>query len=88
MVAAGAALLVEQPDGLLQVVEGVVVVEAAGTNRKPSASRSQTVFRNGVRAYCLTASCTTCPKSSVVQSRRANPTSAKPGGSSPRLARS
>ena len=42
--------------------------------------------RNGVRACCWTASWTTWPKSWSAQSRRANPTSAKPGGSSPRLA--
>src|SRR6202011_3532931 len=49
------------------------------TNRMPSASRSHTSLRKGVRAWSLTASYTTLPKSSSVQSRLANPTSAKLG---------
>ena len=46
------------------------------TNRIPSASRSHTSCRNGVRACFLTASQTSLPKSSSAQSRRAKPTSA------------
>src|SRR4051794_20355434 len=48
----------------------------------------QTSSRNGVRACALTASWTSAAKSSCCHSRRANPTSEKPGGSNPRLARS
>ena len=54
-----------------------------GTNRTPSDSCCQTVSRNGVRACSLTASWVTWAKSSSSQSRRAKPTSEKPGGSRP-----
>src|SRR5690242_1655718 len=57
-------------------------------NRMPSASCCHTSSRNGVRECSRTASCTTSAQSWSAQSRRANPTSEKPGGSRPRLARS
>src|SRR5690242_18801618 len=57
-------------------------------NRMPSASCCHTSSRNGVRACSFTALCTTSAKSWFSQSRRAKPTSEKPGGSRPRLARS
>src|SRR3954469_18373222 len=62
--------------------------KSPGTNRKPSARCRHTSSRNGVRACCFTASYTIWPKSWSAQSRRANPVSAKPGGSRPRLVRS
>src|SRR3954447_11917736 len=57
------------------------------TKRIPWMSCCQTSSRNGVRACALTASWTSCAKSSFAHSRRAKPTSEKPGGSSPRVAR-
>ncbi len=62
--------------------------KSPGTKRSPSHSWSQTSSRNSVRACSRTESWTTCMKSWSAQSRRANPVSAKLGGSSPRLARS
>src|SRR3954451_24665030 len=58
------------------------------TKRIPWMSCCQTSSRNGVLACSLTASWTTSAKSSFSQSRRAKPTSEKPGGSRPRFARS
>ena len=46
------------------------------------------VVHDSVQQYARTESCTTRSKSWSSQSRRAKPTSAKPGGSSPRFARS
>src|SRR5689334_19676903 len=58
------------------------------TKRMPWTSCCQTSSRKGVRACSLTASWTSWAKSSCAHSRRAKPTREKPGGSSPRLARS
>ena len=58
------------------------------TKRMPWDSCFQTSSLQGVLAYFFTASRTTWPKSWSSQSLRANPTSEKPGGSSPRLAKS
>src|SRR4051794_1361784 len=58
------------------------------TNRTLLASWSQTSSRHGVRAALRAASRARSAKSVSPQSRRANPSSAKLVGSSPRLARS
>jgi hypothetical protein len=71
-----------------QLVEGVVVVEGAGRKRIVSASRCHTSSRNSVRAPLRAASRASSSNSPSPQSRRAKPSSTKPGGSSPRLARS
>ena len=63
-------------------------LKSPGTNRNPSASCFQVSSRNSVRACCFTESWTMSAKSWSAQSRRANPVRLKPGGSSPRLARS
>ena len=71
-----------------RAVEGDVVMKSPGTKRNPSASCFQVSSRNSVRACCFTESWTMSAKSWSAQSRRANPVRLKPGGSSPRLARS
>ena len=59
-----------------------------GTNFMLPASRAQTSSRHGVRACACAASRAIDSKSPSPQSRRANPSTTKPGGSRPRLARS
>ena len=88
VVSAGTAGLVEVGDGVGQMGEGLVVADLAW--HEPDAfgellpdllsERCARVLPDGV-VHDLA-------KSWCAQSRRANPTSAKPGGSSPRLARS
>src|SRR4051794_28540717 len=59
-----------------------------GTNWNWLASRCQTSSRHGVRAPFCAASYASDSKSPSPQSRRAKPSTTKPGGSRPRLARS
>ena len=89
VVAAGAAHLVELLDGAPQPCRTPRRRRsrpARTGSPRPAAARPPRGTRCGRAA--LTESCTICAKSWSAQSRRAKPTRLKPGGSSPRLARS
>jgi hypothetical protein len=66
-----------------ELVEGVVVVEGAGQEADVSASRCHTSSRNSVRAPLRAASRASSSKSPSPQSRRAKPSSTKPGRQQP-----
>ena len=88
VVAARAALGVEVADGRGEPVERVRVVEAAaGRSAGPRRGCATPPRDRGSWPAALRRG-RTAAKSWSAQSRRAKPTSEKPGGSSPRLARS
>ena len=88
MVAAGAADPVQLAQRRGELVERVVVVEGALDEPEALGEVPPDLLGERRPGVLSTASCTTLAKSSCSQSRRAKPTSEKPGGSSPRLARS
>jgi hypothetical protein len=88
VVAACAADPVELVDGAPQLVEGGVVVEVARHEAEALGELLPDLLAElgpGVLPHRVVHG---CAKSWSAQSRRANPTSEKPGGSRPRLARS
>jgi hypothetical protein len=90
VVAAGAAALRRVRATVCgQPVEGGVVIETARDEAEALGEAAPDLLAEGrAGMLALTESWTIWPKSWSAQSRRAKPTSAKPGGSSPRLARS
>ena len=88
VVATGAAGLVELLEGAPQRLEGGVVGEVAGHEPEPLGELLPDLLaelRAGVLAHRVVHD---LREVLVAQSRRANPTSEKPGGRNPRLARS